>query len=276
MRLSANLSILFKDVPFLERVERAAAAGFDAVEFWWPPEDVSPQDVAAAVKAADVDVALFNFYAGDMPAGDRGLLSDPARQGEFRANVPVALELAERVGCTRINALVGTALAGVDRSQQLALARQNVAWAAELAAAAGVEILVEAVNTFENGPYLLHRTDQALAFIDAVQAPNVAYQYDVYHMQRMEGNVAATLRTHAARIAHVQIADSPGRGEPGTGELNFAYLFEVLEEIGYDGHVGLEYVPTTDTTEQSLAWIERLLPALAPGQRRRRDVRERA
>jgi hydroxypyruvate isomerase len=254
MRFSANLSILFKDSPFLDRFDRAARAGFDAVEFWWPSgEDLT--DVEAAIRDSGVEVALFNFDAGDMPNGDRGLLSDPDRHRSFRANVPVALEFAERIGCHQLNALVGLALPGHDREEQLDLAADNLRWAAREAARVDARVLVEAVNTFENGPYLVSRTDQALALIDAAGEPNIALQYDAYHMQRMEGNLAATLRTHRDRVAHVQIADSPGRGEPGTGEINFTYLFGVLDEIGYPGYVGLEYVPTTPTTEESLGWM---------------------
>jgi hydroxypyruvate isomerase len=254
MRFSANLSILFKDSPFLDRFERAARAGFDAVEFWWPNgEDLAA--VESAISEAGLAVALFNFDAGDMPSGDRGLLSDPSRQEEFRANVPVALELADRIGCRQLNALVGVALPGHDRGEQLALAAENLGWAARAAAEIDARVLVEAVNTFENGPYLVSRTDQALALIDAAGEANVALQFDCYHMQRMEGNLAATIRRHRNRIAHVQIADSPGRGEPGTGEINFTYLFGVLDEIGYSGYIGLEYVPTTTTTEESLGWM---------------------
>jgi hydroxypyruvate isomerase len=254
MRFSANLSILFKDSPFLDRFDRAARAGFDAVEFWWPSgEDLG--EVEAAIRDSGLEVALFNFDAGDMPSGDRGLLSDPGRQRAFRANVPVALEFAERIGCRQLNALVGLALPGCAREEQLGLAADNLRWAAREAAGLDARILVEAVNTFENGPYLVSRTDDALALIEAAGEPNVALQYDAYHMQRMEGNLAATLRAHSDRIAHVQIADSPGRGEPGTGEINFTYLFGVLEEIGYAGYVGLEYVPTTETTEESLGWM---------------------
>jgi hydroxypyruvate isomerase len=254
MRFSANLSILFKDSPFLDRFDRAARAGFDAVEFWWPSgEDLA--DVEAAIRDSGVEVVLFNFDAGDMPSGDRGLLSDPDRQGVFRANVPVALEFAERIGCRQLNALVGVELPGYAREEQLALAAENLKWAAREAAATTARILVEAVNTFENGPYLVSRTAEALALIDAAGEPNLALQYDVYHMQRMEGNLAATIRGHHDRIAHVQIADSPGRGEPGTGEINFSYLFAVLEEVGYAGHIGLEYVPITTTTEESLGWM---------------------
>jgi len=254
MRFSANVSILFKDTPFLERFERAARAGFDAVEFWWPSgEDLAA--VEAAVRDSGVEVALFNFDAGDMPAGDRGLLSDPDRQSAFRANVPVALGLAERLGCRQLNALVGLQRPGRDRDEQLALAAENLAWAARAAEGVGARVLVEAVNTFENGPYLVSRTKDAVALLDRAGEPNLALQYDVYHMQRMEGDLAATIRRHHDRIAHVQVADSPGRGEPGTGEINFPYVFDVLEQIGYAGYIGLEYVPTTATTEESFGWM---------------------
>jgi hydroxypyruvate isomerase len=257
MRFSANLSILFKDSPFLERFDRAARAGFDAVEFWWPSgEDLG--EVEAAIRDSGATVALFNFDAGDMPSGDRGLLSDPDRQHSFRANVPVALELAERIGCRQLNALVGLELPGYEREEQLALAAENLKWAAREAARVDARVLVEAVNTFENGPYLVSRTSEALKLINAAGEPNIALQYDAYHMQRMEGNLAATIRAHHDRIAHVQIADSPGRGEPGTGEINFTYLFGVLEEVRYAGYIGLEYLPTTATTEESLDWMPEL------------------
>jgi hydroxypyruvate isomerase len=200
-------------------------------------------------------VALINFDAGDMPAGDRGVLSDPDRHERFRANVPVALELARDLGCGKLNALVGLELAPEQREEQLALAQDNVGWAADRAAEQGAQVLIEAVNTFENGPYLLSTTRQAAAFVRAVGRPNVKLQYDAYHMQRMEGNLVATLREHIADIAHVQLADSPGRGEPGTGEINFTYVLAELEALGYDGYVGLEYNPTTAATEDSLGWL---------------------
>jgi hydroxypyruvate isomerase len=254
MRFSANVSILFKEVPFLDRFRRAAEAGFSAVEFWWPSgEDLG--QVEAAIKDANLHVALFNFYAGDMAAGDRGLLSDPARQEGFRENVPVALELAQRLGCGRLNALVGQEISGMSREEQLELARENVGWAAGRAAEYGVEVLVEPVNTFENGPYLLYRTDDGANFVASVGAENVKLQHDFYHMQRMEGNLEVTLRRHFERIGHIQVADSPDRGEPGTGEIHYPYIFGVLEELGYDGYVGLEYNSTTERTEDSFAWI---------------------
>ncbi|MFN2504776.1 MAG: hydroxypyruvate isomerase family protein [Acidimicrobiales bacterium] len=246
--------MLFKEVDFVDRFGRAAEAGFTAVEFWWPSgEDLGR--VEAAIKEAGLEVALFNFDAGDMPGGDRGLLSDPERQQEFRDNVPVALELARKVGCSRLNALVGLEIDGVDTAEQLELARGNVAWAAEQAAEHDIDVMIEAVNTFENGPYLLSTTKAAAEFVKQVERENVKLQYDVYHMQRMEGNVVATLRDRIDSISHIQIADSPERGEPGSGELNYRFILTALEELPYEGWVGLEYKPTTEATEESLAWV---------------------
>jgi hydroxypyruvate isomerase len=254
MKFCANVSILFKEVPLLERFGRAAEAGFSAVEFWWPSgEDLG--EVERAIKDAGLEVALFNFDAGDMPAGERGLVSDPSRKEQFQNNVPVALNLAERLGSRRLNVLAGHEIPGMDRAEQLALARENVRFAADSAAERGIEVVVEAVNTFENGPYLLYTTDQASEFVRSVERDNVKLQYDVYHMQRMEGNLVATIREHIDEIAHVQVADSPGRGEPGTGEIRYPYVLGQLEEAGYDGYVGLEYNPTTQTTEESFGWL---------------------
>jgi hydroxypyruvate isomerase len=256
MRFCPNVSMLFKEVDFVERFALTAEAGFTGVEFWWPSgEDLDR--VETAIKDAGLQVALFNFDAGDMPSGDRGLLSDPERRQEFRDNVPVALELARNVGCSRLNALVGLELDGVDTTEQLELARDNVIWAADQAAEHGIEVMIEPINTFENGPYLLYTTSAAADFIEQVGRDNVKLQYDVYHMQRMEGNVVATLRERAGGIGHIQVADSPDRGEPGTGELNYLYIFAALEELPYGGWIGLEYNPTTATTEDSLAWLPR-------------------
>ena len=256
MRFCPNLSLLFTEVDFAERFGRAAEAGFAAVEFWWPSGG-DLHVVASAIKDAGLEVALFNFDAGDMRGGDRGLLSDPERQHVFRDNVPVALELARHVACPRLNALVGQDLEGTETAQQLELARVNVAWAADEAAKWGIEVMIEAVNTFENGPYLLSTTAAAAHFIQQVGRANVKLQYDVYHMQRMEGNIIPTLREHVGTIAHVQVADAPDRGEPGTGELNYRYIFANLDELAYAGWIGLEYKPTTGSTEESLAWLPR-------------------
>jgi hydroxypyruvate isomerase len=257
MRFSANLSFLFKEVPFGERFARARDAGFDGVEFAWPGSDEVP-GVERAVAENGLEVALFNFDAGHMAAGDRGLLSDPARQHAFRENVPVALELAGKLGCTRLNALVGLRLPEIELEAQLELARQNVAWAAEQAQAQGASIMIEAVNKYENGPYLLDKTAKAVNFLDTVGAGNVALQYDVYHMQRMEGNLSDTISRLLPRIGHVQIADAPARSEPGTGEINYRYILDLLGRSGYAGWVGLEYNTSTATTEESLGWMREL------------------
>jgi hydroxypyruvate isomerase len=254
VKFSANVSILFKEVPFLERFGRAREAGFSAVELWWPSgEDLG--EVEADVGDAGLSVALLNFDAGDMPSGDRGLAGDPERVEQFRENVPVALELARRLGCRSMNVLVGHEKEGAGREEQLGLARESVALAADAAGEAGVTVLVEAVNTLENGPYLLRTTGQAVEFARGVGRENVGIQHDLYHMQRMEGNLVATLREHIGVIGHVQVADSPGRGEPGTGEIHYPYVLAELEGLGYDGYVGLEYNPTTGTTEESLGWL---------------------
>ena len=254
MRFCPNLSTLWSEAPFLERFAKARQAGFGAVEFWWPAgEDLG--QVEAAVRDAGLQVALFNFDAGDMGSGDRGLLSDPARHEGFRENVPVALELAERLGCPRLNALVGHRLPDVELEEQMELARSSVTEAADRAAEAGVSVLIEAVNTFENGPYLLSTTQAAAEFVARAGRDNVRLQYDAYHMQRMEGNLVANLRDHAGRVAHVQVADSPERGEPGTGEINYRFVLGELERLGYEGFVGLEYSPTTASTEDSFDWL---------------------
>lgn len=253
MKFSVNVSILFKEAPLLERFGRAAEAGFGAVEFWWPSGE-DPGAVEGAIRDAGVDVALFNFDAGDMPGGDRGLVSDPGRQEQFRENVPVALELARSLECRKMNVLLGHEKDDMDREEQLELARQNVRFAAEKAREADVEVVIEAVNTFENGPYLVYTTAEAVEFAKSV-GEGVKIQHDFYHMQRMEGNLVANLREYFDMIGHVQIADSPGRGEPGTGEIHYPYVLDVLEELGYDGYVGLEYNPTTETTEESFGWL---------------------
>jgi hydroxypyruvate isomerase len=257
MRFSANISFLFKDVPFGDRFRRAADAGFRAVEFMWPGAD-QIDVVERAIAETGLEVALFNFDAGDMAAGERGLAGVPDRSAQFRDNVPVALELAGRIGCTRLNALLGVHQPGLEFDAQLELARENVAWAAERARAQGASIMIEAINTFDNGPYLLDTTAKAVSFLDAVGADNVKVQYDVYHMQRMEGNLADTISRVVPRFGHVQIADPPSRSEPGTGEVNFGFVLDLLEHSGYGGWVGLEYNPSKATTEESLGWMKEL------------------
>lgn len=260
VRFHPNISILYPDVSFREGIERAFTAGFGSCEFWWPLGG-QLDTVVAAIHDTGLAVELFNFYAGNLAQGDRGFLSDPDRQELFRQNVPVALGLARRIGATKLNALVGHRLTSLPLEEQIALARENIRWSADRAAQIGATILIEAVNTFENGPYLLPTTAEVARFIEGVGRPNVKIQYDVYHMQRMEGNLVSTLEAHIAEIGHIQIADAPERSQPGTGEINFPYVLRAVARLGYAGSIGLEYRPLHASTEESMAWLPRHLRA---------------
>ncbi len=253
LRFDLNISILLKEVPFLERFERAASLGFGAVEFWWPGgENLSA--TAERLRATGLAVALMNFDAGNMAGGERGFLNDHGRQEQFRANVPVALEFARQVGCPQLNALVGNTIPGKGREEQMEQVRKNLAWAADQAAAAGLGVVVESLNVFENPHYLLTNTRETFELLADVNRPNLKYQYDIYHMQRMEGNLIATLREYIGKMGHIQVADSPERHEPGTGEIHYSHVLAALDALGYQGYVGLEYNPTT-SSEASFAWL---------------------
>jgi len=258
-----NVSILLKEHSFLDRFDQAARLNFEVVEFSWPiGEDL--RKVAGRIQDVGLKVALFNFYAGDVSNGERGLLNDPERSQQFWENVPIALEFANQIGCKTINALAGKWLPDEEHPAQLERVRENVRWAAEQAQSAGVTVVVEAINTFDNESYILPTTAETLSFLDSINAPNLKYQYDVYHMQRMEGNISDTIRRHVSQIGHIQIADAPHRHQPGTGELNFQYILQTIDECGYSGFVGLEYNPL-GTTVESLSWLPfalRKLPIL--------------
>jgi hydroxypyruvate isomerase len=254
MLFAPNLSLLWAGLPLADRFERAARAGFTAVELWWPGDEAA-RELPGLASRWDLRVALLNFDAGDMPAGDRGLAADPARRGQLRANVPAALRIARDSGCQRLNLLAGLRDERYPLADQLACARDNVAWAADQAAAAGCEVMIEAVNTAENGPYLLPTTAAAAEFIASTGRPNVRLQYDAYHMQRMEGNITLTLDAYWHLISHVQIADVPGRHEPGTGEINYRFVLDHIAGKGYTGAVGLEYRASTAEPEDSFGWL---------------------
>jgi hydroxypyruvate isomerase len=247
MRLVANLSIIFARLPFLQRFAAASAAGFDLVEFWWPHAEfasgLTENQIVDAVRRAGARVEMLNFDGGDLPSGDRGLAGDPKRAAEFRANVPRALALASRLGCTKLNALAGTVV-GASASNQRDILRESVAFAADAAANTGATVLVEPLNIEETPGYLLPDVASALALIDHAGVASVRLQLDVYHVARGGDDPVAAIRRAAGRIGHVQIADVPGRHEPGTGNLDFAAIFRTLQAVGYGGNIGLEYVPT--------------------------------
>ncbi len=253
LHFDLNLSLTMPALTWRERFDSAARLGFGAVEFWWPEAAIRPALPRLAADAG-VQVVHFNLDGGDLAAGERGLLNDPARLPAFRAGVPAALDLAHALGCRRLHALVGRLRPDAPRAAQLARAADTLAWLCAQAAPAGITILVEPLNTWESPGYLLTSTAEALAFIERVGAPNLALQYDVYHIQRMEGHLAATIQTHGARFGHIQLADAPGRGHPGTGEIHFPSIFAAIVASGYSGYVGLEYVPRAPLAD-TLAWL---------------------
>lgn len=252
-RFAANLSMLFTEVPLVERFDRAAEAGFRAVEFLFPHEEDVPA-IADALRRNDLQLVLFNLPAGDFAGGERGIANHPRKVKEFREGVARALEIAQELKPANLNCLVGLEAEGVYVTEQMRTLEDNLRYAAEQAQAAGIVQLFEPLNTFDSPGYLIGMPKAGFDLLSRVKHPNLKLQYDLYHAQRMEGNLTATLRERLSEIGHIQIADSPGRNEPGTGEINFDYIFGVLDEIGYDGWVSLEYRPS-GPTEASLGWL---------------------
>ena len=252
-KFAANLTMLFNEVPFLDRFERAAAAGFDAVEFLFPYAHPT-REIKARLEAHRLALVLHNLPAGDWDAGERGIACLPGRVDEFRAGVARALEVATALGVPQLNCLAGKAPPGVDEALLRRTFVANLRFAATALKKAGIRLLVEPINGWDIPGFYLQRTAQAIELMDEVDSDNLWLQYDIYHAQRMEGELAATLERHLPRIAHVQLADNPGRHEPGTGEIHYPFLFAHLDRIGYRGHVGCEYKPAT-TTEAGLGWL---------------------
>ncbi|HET6741108.1 MAG TPA: TIM barrel protein [Kribbella sp.] len=256
-----NCSILFTELPLLERPAAVKRAGFDGLEFWWPFAQAVPADkdidaFVAAVRDAGVQLVGLNFFAGDMPGGDRGLVSWPGRAAEFRDNIDVTVGIGERLGTQGFNALYGNRVDGATEQEQDEIAVENLGLAAQAAARIGATVLVEPVSGAERYPLKL--AADALGVIDRVQAaydvPNVGLLADLYHLAVNGDDVDRVIAGHADRVAHVQIADHPGRNEPGTGTLPLDRQLEALESHGYDGWVGLEYKPST-TSDASFGWL---------------------
>jgi hydroxypyruvate isomerase len=257
-----NLSILFTELPLLERPQAAKQAGFDAVEFWWPwpvavPSDGEVDEFVTAVASADVRLVGLNFFAGDMAGGDRGLVSWPARSAEFKDNIDVTVGVGEQLGCRAFNALYGNRVDDSTVEEQDDLALQNLVLAAEAAQRIGGVVLIEPVSGAPRYP-LLTAAD-ALQVMDRVSAEgvdNVRLLFDIYHLAVNGDDVDAAVETAASRIGHVQIADAPGRNEPGTGTLDLDYYLGRVAATGYDGWVGLEYKPSGNSTD-SFDWLPR-------------------
>jgi hydroxypyruvate isomerase len=248
-RLAANLSTLFPDLPFLERFAAAARAGFRYVEYQFPYE-WKAEELARRAREAGVQVVLHNLPAGDFAKGERGIACLPGREGEFRDSVEKAVTYAKAVDCPRLNCLAG--LAPADRAHFDVLAG-NVRYAARRLGEAGVQLVLEAINTRSVPGFFLSRSAQAIDLLNAAGEPNAFLQYDFFHMQIMEGDLAKTVERLLPRIGHIQLADVPDRHEPGSGEINFDFLLRHLDTIGYSGWVGCEYNPRGDTLE-GLKW----------------------
>ena len=257
MRYAINCSLLFREYPLLERAAAARAAGFDFVEYWWPwdvpvPPDAEVQAFIDAIRASGTHLIGLNFFAGTMPGPDRGVVSWIARQNEFRANVPVAVAIGKELDCHAFNALYGNRQPGEDRTSSDAVALANYTYAAEQAATIGGIVLVEPVSGAGSEDYPLKLANDCFDIIDKLEAggvTNVKFLADLYHLAANGDDVDSVIRQYAGRTGHVQIADYPGRGEPGTGELPLADYLAQLQAEGYEGHVALEYNPTMPTVE---------------------------
>ncbi|HEY82247.1 MAG TPA: hydroxypyruvate isomerase [Dehalococcoidia bacterium] len=254
LRFSANLTMLFGEVDFLDRFERAARAGFKAVEcqfpYQWPKEEV-----AERLDKYGLEMVLHNLPAGDWGAGERGIACLPGREGEFQEGVGRAIEYAKALRCPRLNCLVGLTPkeAAPEKVRQTLV--ENLRFAATALEKEGITLLVEALNTYDIPGFYLTTTRDALKLLSEVAHPNLRLQYDIYHMQVMEGNLTRTITDNLERIGHIQLADNPGRHEPGTGEINFTNLFRFIDEAGYAGWIGCEYKPA-GVTEDGLEWVK--------------------
>ncbi|MGO9830913.1 MAG: hydroxypyruvate isomerase [Myxococcaceae bacterium] len=253
-KFAANLSLLFNEVDFIDRFAAAAAAGFRAVEYLFPYAYPKEQ-LAEKLHRHRLTQVLHNLPAGDWAKGERGIAVMPDRVGEFQDGVATALDYAQVLGCKQLNCLAGVTPTGVDVETADRTLEANLRFAADKLAAAGIKLLVEAINTFDIPGFHVHRTQKTVDLIAATESDNIFIQYDIYHMQRMEGELAGTMKKHLPRIAHVQLADNPGRNEPGTGEINYPYLFNFLDGVGYRGWIGCEYKPLRTTTE-GLGWLK--------------------
>jgi len=245
--------MLFNEYDFMDKFEAAAKAGFKGVEYLFP-YDFAAADIAEKLAQHKLQQVLFNLPAGDWAAGERGIAALPDRVSEFREGVDKAIEYAGPLGCGQCNALAGIVPQGV--SQELAHKTfvENLRYAAPKLQAAGVKLLAEAINTRDIPGFFLNNTAQMRAVMDEVGSDNLYYQYDIYHMQIMEGDIARTIEANLDRIAHLQLADNPGRHEPGSGELNYHFLFEFIDALDYDGWIGAEYIPAGNT-EAGLGWL---------------------
>lgn len=255
LRFCANLNFLFTDLPFLDRFEAAAKAGFRGVEMLAPYEAPTAA-IRERLDGVGLEQVLFNTYAGDRAAGERGMACIPGREGEFRETVHRALEYAAALGCKLVHLMAGVQPVDVPHDTAAALYAVNLAWAAEQAHAAGVRLAIEAINQRDIPGYFLRTQEQAAAIIAAVGPDRVGLQFDIYHCQTAQGDVTRRLEALFPLVAHIQVADGPGRHEPGTGEVGWEFLFGRIRALGYQGWIGCEYQPQ-GSTDAGLPWRQR-------------------
>jgi len=260
-QFAANLSLLFNEVPFLERFERAAQAGFKAVEFLFPYA-YAAEEIKAKLDQHHLKLVLHNLPPGNTEANERGMACLPDRIDEFRLSVATGIQYAKILGVHQLNCLAGIAPEGIDTQLLRQTLIANLQYAAKEFQNAGLKLLIEPINTYDIPNFYLSRTEQAIAILDEVAAPNAFLQFDIYHAQRMAGELAKTIELYLPRIAHMQLADNPGRHEPGTGEINYPFLFSLLDRLQYSGWIGCEYRPLTNT-EAGLGWLKHLKNDLA-------------
>ncbi|HGM5489746.1 TPA: hydroxypyruvate isomerase [Serratia fonticola] len=255
-KFAANLTMLFTEYPFMERFAAARKAGFDGVEYLFP-YDFSAQDIAQELAKYQLTQVLFNLPAGDWAQGERGIACLPDRIDEFRSGVENAIVYAKALGCRKVNCLAGKKPEHLTEAQATTTLINNLTFAANRLAEHGIELVIEAINTRDIPGFFVNNSKQAAELVKQVARTNLRYQYDIYHMQIMEGDLAKTMERHFPIIGHLQLADNPGRHEPGTGEINYPFLFQHIDALGYDGWIGCEYVPANGT-EAGLGWLKNL------------------
>jgi len=255
LRFAVNLSLLFTEYPLLERFAAARAAGFSAVEIQFPYTQAPLEAIADALAREQQKLVLLNIPAGDWDRGDRSLCCHPDRQQEFAEGLELALQWAQRLGVPSLNLLAGVTPPDQDEKRVQATLESNLKLASQRCNQAGIGLLLEAINISDLPGFRLHHSQQVVELIDRLNLDGARLQYDAYHLQTMGEDLIASLQQYHDRIGHIQIADAPGRQEPGSGEINFPSLFKAIEAVGYSGYISLEYNPS-DHTEASLGWLQ--------------------
>jgi hydroxypyruvate isomerase len=253
-KFNANLSMMFTEVDFLERFGAAAKAGFKGVEFLFPYEFAADR-ILEQLHKHDLQMVLFNMPPGDWAAGDRGLACDPAKVTQFQENIGKAVEYAKDLDCSNIHCMAGLKPRGVSEDKMRETYIANLQFAGRELAKYNMTLLIEAINTRDIPGFYLNYSRQAFDVMHYANVPNLLFQYDIYHMQIMEGDLAPTVEKNLAKIGHMQLAGTPGRHEPNTGEINYPFLFGFFDRIGYKGWIGCEYRPAT-RTEEGLGWLK--------------------